>query len=1733
MTSSQTIRDQLTLRINAATHPSRLINQIGLADRRSAESTRALTRLTWRSPRVLQVIRAELREEFDIDPDSLLFTELPPSTSSCTVESLTDKALLLLVRPAVEANVNRFIVLSVKGEPNRRLPYTPLDVLRRVIAMRLFERLDRAATDYWLGLADGSWLTRREHWVQLQRALFADRAFMARQLDELSSAGMAMVQALIDAPTAEARQHAGAAWARVKVGQLMWPGNESAALPGALHIFVEGDASPVLHVIYLPGVTRNFHEYSSLDSLQRGLLALGEAVFDNLWQCLPLGRRNELCAPDNLSRTCGFVGGIELLGDALTWSAESLLDGQWSNELACAVQINHAYVFSTQTPARRLSAVPFLTYVERARKQLVGSARLGDLREPLLKWDQQRRGAEIAFASAGSNLALHTAEQQLTRYEMGLVALLQRDDPSVETAAYKEVLSLMSQLNAHHQALTDLLLGAQQRLLKVSFWTERPAGKQSLRRASLFMQAQTEALRCEVELQHRLKLLSTAHRDLVIEVVEQPLASKREGSETQVLSIAVGIEPDAFYAIHNLWVVTTASALRRPARQLPVTLCAFGRSGAVKAFAGLDALIHSLKASLNSRDDSVLWRYVERNKRKDLRGHAARETLAVRLVPIEGKPAFLSLKKLLGSYDRLHKSDEDITRIFSEVTDAAVSRELLMVELQDHLKMPVNSLLNQAQTTIELLRKAAAEAKKMPAWLANATPVQHKGFRRLQRVYLSGVLAYQQRVEQHLPGLDTFAQRALTTRLRQDGIAASLDIYQPFIDMPDDVTARYCSSPSFCTRVGQMIVYTPTTARTTFSLMQLALHNLDPLAAWTDWRFRYARFLQPEWKRQINSTYLISTVSALDIAGQYDRLLNRVFYPPGDAHGKLGEGRIPPLLNRALQACFAQQLFSSVQEGLSVNDQCLFNTAMAARTSQDLLKNQHQLQLYVVHLVGHTMQHDRYIAGIVAVHDKRSGRCLVYWPKAPEGMVLTLYSCLQHAHTELNCIGALPDNARALARQVAPCWAFEAITHHPIRADERAQEFNMFDRVTFAMVNGVRQSKDFIRSFAIRHLEPTAVPEEIEQQTFEQIASDPQNWLALVATSHSNAQALLYRASLLARQRQTQAVSRSATELQSYRIRRIAERRNAALRNLVASSSSVIGWFIDVYELLLAARHYHRFGDSDDAIDVGFRTALIATDLLLSFLPGPRRIGAVKPRTLQPTLRSALGQLKRWRMTAQAVSAPSPVTRLNALERFQRKGVPEGAVALKGLSEQGVFVKNGELFVADDSSHYPLYRRDKEPFYRLKNQQAPGKDELILSIHRPGEWLLDADAPQPVAGSSSGRLNPWRAPAQPPPDWQSPTSATRVATHTAIVQSYVTTDHWTAWSIPFQRDMQLISSDPEVFQITQGSSGARHKIIRMAPANVGPADPSSSYFRLLSEGDQAPLDNIVFIRKDDTPGSSARADIERWTSTALDEQPLAVSRIATGGWLVHAPLFDRSLPDYVGAAFPTMTHQSRAFAAARMIELSDPDSAATASHLLNIRATLDRWLPAAPARPGQTDDLLRMLRPTKRSGVNVNIGFEGMSPGFIRVDFTPPFSLNPRLKFVATAVGDERFIAQHAAVRAVLEAQGFSVLDLSVRRQGATAGLGNLESIATHIDSDKLYYLTYRWIGTGQLSVGKKLTDAWINVAIKQHDASLLMAAVDNAMRSGRLGRIFAGIQWPTKDLSPPSVYFVKVDSLH
>ena len=373
-------------------------------------------------------------------------------------------------------------------------------------------------------------------------------------------------------------------------------------------------------------------------------------------------------------------------------------------------------------------------------------------------------------------------------------------------------------------------------------------------------------------------------------------------------------------------------------------------------------------------------------------------------------------------------------------------------------------------------------------------------------------------------------------------------------------------------------------------------------------------------------------------------------------------------------------------------------------------------------------------------------------------------------------------------------------------------------------------------------------------------------------------------------------------------------------------------------------------------------------------------------------------------------------------------------------------------------------------------------------------------------------------------DWQPPV---RVASEDRIRQFSTTATHWLDWQTQLHPGQLSSSPAPGIFHVAADPQGYPHHVLRVAPERSSLTDPSSRFYRLLPPGEDAGLHGIVFITRNEPLVSLASVDILRWTSNDLLEQPLPASRTATGAWHLHAPIFDRPLEQSVAIAFPTLTNRTRDHVVSRLIELSGPARPATATHLLRVRATLDEWLPPAPVRPGRTDDLLRMLRPTERAPNTTFISFQGAAPGLTRIDFLPPVRPPRTLRRGGKAVASERNTAQYAAVSTLLEEQGFTLRHVNVRRYGTI----RRETLATHPNSpSRLYYVSYLWAERPSLRLFSTLSDNWLVTGLRTYTNVALADEVSSAMRQQRLVRILAGIQWPTGSDVSPTVYFIKLN---
>ena len=1684
----------LTRRVNSARQPSRTINQIYAAHARCLQASKELGGLADRAPRILSMIRHLLREAFALDPETLLFREPLPPQPARHVNSLVDRTLALFSDPGVPLNLHHFTALSLEGDPGRALPFNASQALARVSQLELPVRINQAMTGYWQQLARGSWLSRRERWVELRKAMFADQAYLAHQVFQLSNAGYAMARQLVDAPSADARRRAGGAWATLQVGVVAWPRVDVGVvvIPGALHLYREG-AVDGPQVIYLPGLQRAFHEFGSWRQVQTGLPALVQtSLLSVLWHYLPL--THQMIAP--------LQPGAMLSEDALAHSAHALLDGQWNNEWGGVLSLNYAEpsVSGAPFPSRRVARL--LRFIEKGRRRLGNGLPFESSLDTLLAWDQQRRQSQILLASLSHDLPRNHCQRQVRRYEGGLEAMLVSHAPAGESEAYLGFSKLEGERQAQRQIVSRWTQGETVRLLQIAFWQERVDGTH--KRATLVLNALRRALRQDAQLEHKLQLIKQAHLDRLLEVLNKPLAAQRVSSDTRVLQVRVGNGPHACYRMMGVFVVTTARALAEPGEPQPVVLVVSGGFGGLAVFEHLDGLSQGLRSSLGSRDGSVLWRCIGRDERAAAR-FAMATSVQVDYSVADHDVLYQDVKALIEHHVRLDRLLEGRARVFSEVSDPTLGRLLLAEELREHLQVPVNEARTVALANLDFLRFAAEQANTQPSWIATATLAQRNPYKRLQRRYLSSAMALENRLWQVLPQLSVFARNVLIAQLRQDGFYPELDIDRPLLNMPDDVSAQFCGWSSQCPPGDRHVKMRASPERTTFSLLELALHNLDPLAPWTEWRFNRAHYLAPEWKTRLSPRYLITTLSALDIGGQYNALIARAFHP---ASRELSRR----LIDRATQQLARVQVYSAARQGLSTHGQSLFDTAMAARSQADLSNNGHPLSLGFVRLCGHTMAHDRHLAGLLVIIDQRSSRCLVYWPAALSHPVLAEYASVALAKIALNRAGASADTIRALAQRVAPGWEADALASYPGQGLQARKTAVRLSRVVPAQVAGYAVLKvyeaisRFVRSFKVKHTQPAAELSAIEAQIKEQIDAEPTDWLDIVPTSHSDAPALFAHARMLEVQQRARARATSSTVLAQYREQRLGEQWDSTVRGLL-SFVPVIGVGISLYDMLLAARRYHLSRQPEDAVDVAFLTLMAFVDVLTSFIPAARNVRV-------SSLRRGLNQLHR--QGASLSRLPPAARPATLLERFKKPFSTDGAIPLQGPGQKGVYVKNGEQFVVDGDHRYPVYRRGDEPSLRIKNPGGEAEGELILSIREDREWSLGADAPppSPQPGPSSGVWRPFSVTGS--TEWAPPS---RVSLEQRMRQTVFPAQAFQSWAVSTPMTLLEAMSERGIYEVSVPPSVQRYRVVQHG----------GRHYRVLPDGSEVSSRNLIFITRDRPLEHAASLDLAFWLEAGMFDQPIPATFGPHGQWMFHRPLFNESLRVSLARAFPAMTANSRTFLIERLLELSDRSRRLTATHLLHIKVTLEKWL--APATVGRTDDLLKMLRPHhSATRTSIYIGNEATTPGFDLVDFTLRQMPEASLRHPTQHNLSERSRVMQHAVRDVLEQQGFIVRSLE-KKPGSGAAL---DFSCTHPQSGNLYYVLMRWANTASVKMyasrAMQLSDEWFIYRFNAWKYASVFAPIKLAMDEGRLVKIVAGIQWtPT---APPTVYFTRFGSL-
>ncbi|QXI28727.1 dermonecrotic toxin domain-containing protein [Pseudomonas vanderleydeniana] len=1709
--------ERLLEHLATSPHPSLSLNRLQEALNRALDHQRELKRLLERAPRIGVVLGQLLRETFGHDPQHLLFGVPAGDSDEPTSRNLVQVALALLRNPFL--SLESGVVLSPAGEPGGIPALTPAQMLERLKALGLASRITTTLHDYWQQPADGCHVSRRQRVVELHRLMFHDKALLAQGLGVLSATATAMLMGLLDAPSAHLRGLAGGRWAKLLVAELAWPGIGPTApvLSGALHLWSSGSDARGRQVVFVPGVAEEFFEFSSLAELQRELPRHLNAPGNYAaWQLLPVQERHELFGQaDPAALPYGFLACAPLDDDALAHSALGRLDTQLANEWAGALLINTAYLLPRQSsPVGRLMPLQAVEAMQQTRCALAHLPAIRPLLARLLRSDERRGMLAITFGSLAAGIPLRLRHNKVREQERGLLGLLGQIEASPPKGLLDDHEPWLAQVDKVRKLLVD-----RDGYARASFWS----GKDELgvELADRLANGRCQALLHEARMQRQLGLFGQAELERLLDVLPAALlAQPRVVSETQVASIAVGPR-GAPWALTGACVICTREALADPRLNTAALLFVPGDLGGLEAFVSLDSLSQRVGLTLLDPECESLWPLIARERRGELRDWL-RELAPGAGVPVHyqviAKDAWQQgVKQQIEEHLRICRAIEGGLRPFSEIGDARSSLQMLAHELEQNLRVPGHDARERALENLAALQLTAAQARELPEWLAQAPLVLRQRYARLLRHYLLSVQALTQRLEQRLPDLDDFARAKLIERLERDGFHPGLEIDKPLFDLPERVERVWVGHPE--SPAGGSTAKTEVSPqRRRYSFLQLALENLDPHAPATRLRLQHGRILDPAWQERLTPDYLISSISNLDLGGQYDTLIHQAFYGIDDPRGEAVPAFERQLLARLVRQRARLELFSARQQGLGEQAARLFERALDEGGGLQPRNDGPAPELYFLTFAGRAFAKARHVGNAVAIRDKVSGLTLVYLPGAPHAQVLTEYPGLAAAQQGLVDHEQALQRIEDIAQRLSVGWAAQVIEEYPAEpavsmtcppADQLPEPVPELTHPLLAAKPGWLFK--LIKSWWHSEVEqPFPGPEALKQEVRREIEQNPGHWLRLERTRRSDLTLILAHALVLRAQQRARVVSQSNRQLSQQRETHEREQRTAYWLR-VLSVVPGISVAVNIRDSAVALRQFSRSGDPRDAFELFKAMHMALVDIAPTLYPvamaaRPARValGAWARAALKSISRRRLlqgrGALAKFNTTARPALA---------LPGYAANIAGEGAVPLHGPVNAGSQVKEGVQFISDGHHRYEVYRPKGESALRLK-KTAEQPNELILYIRESGEHLLRADAPEPQPGPSRGFFHrPWEA--VPAPS-TAPVAMSRLEWMSR--RPAASSSHWRAWG--------LALADSEVVELPPGRG-----LYRNRSSNARLLKLDDRYFELLADGSDIESE-IVFLRRPGPLAELALSDFEHWWSH-LDQQPLPVSFDPRSGvWTPRAPLFEVPGPQLLEPLTGHMSAGSRTRTLNRLIERSETGSAAvTASRMVALKRTLETW----GSRGVDLHVLLRELdgRAAQRY---FRIGLPEGSAGFSRLDFEPAHVINPRFFDVE---GRHRVmdLSLHTerAVRDILLQHGFVVNEIPKGRSFLSV---NLE--CTHPASEYRYLLLLKWTRNDALEFFRsrgapvQLSDAWLRrlVDTRSISHSDRLQPARAALEQGRLVKLVAGLQ-RVPDSQRIVVFFIRV----
>lgn len=1093
---------------------------------------------------------------------------------------------------------------------------------------------------------------------------------------------------------------------------------------------------------------------------------------------------------------------------------------------------------------------------------------------------------DLSFGSLAPELAVALRRKKIERHERNLLALLNEQGSEKETSGYSQYLKHQAALQANRLNAHQALAGLSDNLTTLEFWTQRHEHTGRERQEEIAW-CRTEALYEEADFQLLEGLLDEVDVARLGTVLQASAGLDPDKSETQVLSISIGSDNHAFELAGAL-VVTTWSAMRNPSARHSSLLYLPGANGGLEKFDSLEALKHRVGLALRGMHGVYLWSYISEGDQQTV-GNLLEALPA-------STPAPLSLKVITGPAIE-HSVRRQLASYQQSLLEVAADPHALAVlgqALERNLRVPEHAARDQAFDNIAMARLSLSVIEKEHEWLAKVTPRVREEYVALLARYArsSNILAAKLHT---LPALLDFARDKLKEQLEKDGLA-DLDIEAPLLDIPDHASATLISG-RFTDRIllylGLREDILVSKTRQDYSLLQLALENIDRQSLGS-LRIGQVRVLDKRWEQQLNGLYLVKTISALDILGQYQKLIFQTCYgKPGPAITQT-ESLAAQLMTRPYRLRAELELMLARLKGLSPTAMALFETALAARDARDLQKNNFDIELRapVLAYVGAWI-HQTYLNAIVLIHDKTSDKTLLYISTFDNGQCLIEQDSLQAAERYLMTLISDPVRFEPWAKKVDPDIDLFALK-----------------KVIDTTVN--RYPQRWLTSVRIDLCE-----------------------LALIL-AHFYVYRLLDKASLL---------GRSKADLDTLR-KQEDSARNWGYVRMGLSLVPVVQIGVSFYELFQAIGRLYRGGSREQILDNVEVVVLSSLEILISLIPvswGVAKGGALKT-SLSSLKRQQLLKANGRAALRQATGGKKSYV-MTSFDGYESGISLDGAVALTGAVDQGSYMKNGLQLIPRNGHTHEVYR---DVGVLVLKKTAKRQIERAVRLDEFGEWQFQSA--YGLAGGG-GRGRPRKRPGSPQPG---PSRGNKPATQRPVVR---TTEGGNPVSKPLDQALVDAIFEQQL-RVEPLQENWILKGFDQLSRNPGPIETyrvvsrfrqfqaikiGQFYYEVLLTSDPT----LVFVKPPGTLSAWDLIDLRLWIDGPVSEQPLPAYFSSQGKkWFPLDPLFEQGkhLHNAIHKAVPTLTENTSKAIEAWLVARPDPSSGAiTGNKLANYWQAQKNW----------------------------------------------------------------------------------------------------------------------------------------------------------------------------------------------